>query len=54
MADANAKPPGPPLLGGVNHYNSIHYGAMRASTDLYVIALGDYGYVPGAGRLDAL
>lgn len=46
MADANAKPPGPPLLGGVNHYNSIHYGAMRASTDLYVIAFGDYGYVP--------
>src|SRR5579885_2314142 len=46
MADNNAKPPGPPLLGGVHHYNSIHYGAMRAYSDIFVIDFGESEYVP--------
>jgi hypothetical protein len=44
--DKDALPPGSPLLGGDDHYNSIIYGALRASSELYVDQSNTRCYVP--------
>lgn len=44
--DKDALPPGSSLLGGVDHYNPIIYGALRASSEIYVNQSNTGGYVP--------
>ena len=44
--DKDGLPPKSDLLGGVDHYNSITYGAMRSSSEIYVDQLNTRCYVP--------
>ncbi|HEX2179368.1 MAG TPA: hypothetical protein VHL54_07610 [Actinomycetota bacterium] len=44
--DRDGMPPGSQLLGGVNHYNSITYGALRSSSEIYVDQSNTRCYVP--------
>jgi hypothetical protein len=44
--DKDGLPPGSSLLGGVDHYNSIIYGALRSSSEIYVNQSNTDGYVP--------
>jgi hypothetical protein len=44
--DKHGLPPGSPLLGGANHYNSILYGALRSSSEIYVDQSNTRCYVP--------
>ncbi len=44
--DKDGLPPGSLLLGGVDHYNSIIYGALRSSSEIYVNQSNTDGYVP--------
>jgi hypothetical protein len=44
--DRDGMPPDSPLLGGVDHYNSIVYGALRSSSEIYVDQSNTRCYVP--------
>lgn len=44
--DKDGMPPGSLLLGGVDHYNSIVYGALRSSSEIYVDQSNTRCYVP--------
>ena len=44
--DKGGLPPGSGLLGGVDHYNSIIYGALHASPEIYVDQSNTRCYVP--------
>lgn len=44
--DKGGLPPGSPLLGGVDHYNSLIYGALHASPEIYVDQSNTRCYVP--------
>ncbi|HKQ03937.1 MAG TPA: hypothetical protein VJ464_02310 [Blastocatellia bacterium] len=44
--DKDGMPPGSLLLGGVNHYNSIVYGALGSSSEIYVDQSNTRCYVP--------
>ena len=44
--DKDGLPPGSLLLGGVDHYNSIVYGALRSSPDIFVDQSNKEYYVP--------
>jgi len=44
--DKDGMPPGSLLLGGVDHYNSIIYGALRSSGEVYVDQSNTRCYVP--------
>lgn len=44
--DNDGIPAGSLLLGGIDHYNSIIYGALRSSSEIYVNQSNTDGYVP--------
>lgn len=44
--DKDGMPSGSLLLGGVDHYNSIIYGALRSSSEIYVDQSNTRCYVP--------
>jgi hypothetical protein len=44
--DKGGLPPGSALLGGVDHYNSIVYGALRSSPEIYLDQSNTRCYVP--------
>ena len=48
--DEGGLPPGSLLMGGVDHYNSIVYGALHSSPDIYLDQSNTRCYVPSPWR----